>query len=689
MDITPRMADHALLSRTAAAGSMVLLKNLAGTLPFTEKDGQKLRVCVFGIGQIFTVQNEKKLQPWKSGCILDALCADDTLLPDGLLSHKYRSWAVANPDGTEMPLGSLSVDELREENDAAIVVISRRENESTVLTGEENAMLRTVTEIFPRTVLILNTPGFVELSEQALSCAAIVFAGIGGQEMGTALCDLLTGRVVPSGRLAFSWPKKASDMEKAAQNADVFCGWRYYSSFGCEMLYPFGYGLGYGAAELTGYSLALDGTDVIVEATVHNRSEQYPVQELLQVYSAAPSAGKSRPCMTLHGFRKTKLLEPDETQTVTLRFPITECSVYSEEQSAFVLEQGFYDFYVGTNAGSTVIAGSVKMTGSAAVQALSPLSMQGAEQTALPQNVSLYPEQQQERDYAHAHAIRFSERLLRRSTLRKEKAFGGCTADGFVHTMAEYKRGECSVYSLAASINDENLRKFVEKFGFAASEIEGAFGASEYIAENAVYPFTTAEFAGGLCLQAKVKDEEEQVKKLQNCTAFPAAGLLACSFDYDLIRAVGRAVGIEAKEYGVSLVLAPFANPLRSAAQAERVNTWSEDPVLAGIFARAFADGVKPFAAPVLRSAVSPDGISTQTARELSLLSFEIACTAYPAALLPQGVFADAPLCASARRDWAYRGAFMKDGALYSHEPSRTELEESAVCLLKNIRPYA
>lgn len=52
------------------------------------------------------------------------------------------------------------------------------------LTEEETAMLTRVTSVFDRTVLVLAAPGFIELNEAMLSCSAIVFLGLAGQEAG-------------------------------------------------------------------------------------------------------------------------------------------------------------------------------------------------------------------------------------------------------------------------------------------------------------------------------------------------------------------------------------------------------------------------------------------------------------------------------------------------------------------------
>ena len=143
-----------------------------------------------------------------------------------------------------MPLTNLDFGALRHDCAAAVVVIGRTpERYGLRLTDEETAMLTRVTSVFDRTVLVLAAPGFIELNEAALSCGAIVFLGLAGQEAGGALADVLTAKVMPSGHLSFSWPERAEAFADACAAADQFTGYRYFDSFGVPVRYPFGHGL--------------------------------------------------------------------------------------------------------------------------------------------------------------------------------------------------------------------------------------------------------------------------------------------------------------------------------------------------------------------------------------------------------------------------------------------------------------
>ena len=243
-----------------------------------------------------------------------------------------------------MPLTNLDFGALRHDCAAAVVVIGRTpERYALQLTDEETAMLTRVTSVFDRTVLVLAAPGFIELNEAALSCGAIVFLGLAGQEAGGALADVLTAKVMPSGHLSFSWPERAEAFADACAAADQFTGYRYFDSFGVPVRYPFGHGLSYGTVAFGSVSAGLDGCDVTVSAELVNTGEEFAASELVQVYVTRPEGDLTRPVSFLNCFRKSRLLAPGESQTITLRFPITELSVYRESAHAFVLDAGYYD----------------------------------------------------------------------------------------------------------------------------------------------------------------------------------------------------------------------------------------------------------------------------------------------------------------------------------------------------------
>ena len=106
--------------------------------------------------------------------ILDGLCASELVAPDGLLAHKYRNWRLNNP-GKDYPWNGLSMEELAENNAAAIVVLTRTEEAyDPIVNNDERAMIQAVSEAFSRVVLVINAPGYMEVAPVVDLCGAVV-----------------------------------------------------------------------------------------------------------------------------------------------------------------------------------------------------------------------------------------------------------------------------------------------------------------------------------------------------------------------------------------------------------------------------------------------------------------------------------------------------------------------------------
>lgn len=692
MDITLRMSDHALTARAAAAAGIVLLQNKNRTLPLLpQEDGAPLPVAVFGVKQLQTPAFDKTMTPWRSIGVLDGLAASETVRPDALLARKYRTWAVEHPEGSEMPLTNLDFGALRHDCAAAVVVIGRTpERYGLRLTDEETAMLTRVTSVFDRTVLVLAAPGFIELNEAALSCGAIVFLGLAGQEAGGALADVLTAKVMPSGHLSFSWPERAEAFADACAAADQFTGYRYFDSFGVPVRYPFGHGLSYGTVAFGSVSAGLDGCDVTVSAELVNTGEEFAASELVQVYVTRPEGDLTRPVSFLNCFRKSRLLAPGESQTITLRFPITELSVYRESAHAFVLDAGYYDIRIGTSSRACYLAGSIRLTRSAVVQAAEPLTMPAAQERRRPEAICFqFPEDLAEIEQAHKHAIRFSDRDLPRRSRRRGREFTGCRPDGEHHTLADVRAGRCSVFHLVADMDTENLERLVCGFGKEPASVPGALGASAAIERYGIPAVQIAGGAQGLRLLRDIPDEETgEIVRRQCATVFPAPAQLACSFDQEVVRAVGRAVGLEMAELGVQLWLGPDAGVMRSPQEKRFAEKWSEEPVVCGAMTSALAAGAWPYGTAALHAQSLPETVSvSQSAlRDVYGLPFEIAANSCRAAKLPdcaisgQRLTENSPLLRAWLLDCGYGGMLWGDEGPAS---DRIGLEKAAIRILK------
>ncbi len=692
MEYTPRMTENMLVAHSAAVSSMVLLKNINHTLPLRPAGSEKLPVAVFGMGQLDTAASCQEFEAYRKVSVLDGLCASNLVAPDGLLTHKYRNWKLSNP-GRDYPWNGLSMEELAENNAAAIVVLTRPEEAyDPIINNDERAMLKAVADAFDRVVLVLNAPGYMEVAPVAELCGAIVYMGVAGQEGGVALAELLTGEALFQGHLTQSWPRRRADFTVANQVCDIYCGYRYFDTFGTELSYDFGYGLTYGAAEVEAVSVAVDEQYLVVTATVRNTGETWPVSQVVQVYASRPEGTLPQSKYTLQGFARTQVLDPGQSQSVSIRFPVSELSVFSEDASAFVLPAGFYDIRVGFSARGAMLAGSVKLLRDEVVQPVLPMEMEKT--VNRPAGLAFtYPGEEEERSFARKHAIRLSGWNVPRMRLHKPKAPQLCRPADHPVRLEDVARGEASLYELVGGMDSHDLRALVLDFGTCESRVPGALGASADLTEQyGIAPMTIAAGADGLLLTRDLRDPEtDRIVARQNCTVFPAASLLSCSWDMELIGAVGAAVGREMREYHVDLWLAPGADVLRSPSQRHASRCWSEDPMLCGMCTAALSRGVSRYGTAVLRS-VSMEHKTTVTQRayqDVYSLGFQIAARQAGAVLLPTQWLNGEPSGEDTMQsqalihEWRFGGMFLADDERYTAEPSRLQLEQAALRILK------
>lgn len=270
------------------------------------------------------------------------------------------------------------------------------------LDQNEIDLLTAVTDgTFKRVVVVFNTPSSFEatfLKDSAYAAFAdkidaAVWIGFTGSNGITALGEILNGDVNPSGRLVDTW---AADFTKNPSFVNfgtgclpdttdkydggmyysvdyeegIYVGYRYYETRGetdgenwynANVVYPFGYGLSYTTFDWTvGDASASEielGATITVPVTVKNTGS-VAGKDVVQLYASAPYTlgGIEKAHKVLVGFAKTKLLQPGESETVTVSFDPYSAASYdyrdanSNGFSGYELEAGEYTLYVSRNA---------------------------------------------------------------------------------------------------------------------------------------------------------------------------------------------------------------------------------------------------------------------------------------------------------------------------------------------------
>ncbi len=274
----------------------------------------------------------------------------------------------------EQALSKEAIKAYESRSDIAVITLGRSagenyENGYLPITQIELDLVRDVSEIFhaanKKVIVVLNVGGVWETASWQDYPDAILLAWHPGQEGGSALANIITGKVNPSGKLPDSFPLKYEDVPSAGSfpgvpaddpvnsfySEGIYVGYRYYDSFDVPVAYPFGYGMSYTTFAYSDLKLSSDtfSSKLEVSATIKNTGA-VAGKEIVQLYLSAPQEVLEKPEQELVGFAKTKLLQPGESQQ--LHFELDERSLASfwSGISAWVADKGTYEVRVGASS---------------------------------------------------------------------------------------------------------------------------------------------------------------------------------------------------------------------------------------------------------------------------------------------------------------------------------------------------
>lgn len=714
-EINESTKEMSRLCREISAEGAVMLKNENNVLPLS----QGSTVSVFG-----RVQKDYFYVGYGSGgdvnapykvSLIDALRADDCIAVNEELAGVYEKWIAENPvnDGIwgnwpmcydEMPVTPELVSQAAAVSETAIIVFGRaagedRENTlkegSYYLTKEESDLLDKVCGTFGRVVVLLDCGSIMDMSwaeKYSDSISAILYVWQSGMESGNAIADLLSGRVTPSGKLTDTIAKSYEDYPSATcfgdkraneYYEDIFVGYRYFETFAKDkVLYPFGFGKSYTEFEVAADSAALVGDTVTVCAAVKNIGSRFSGKETVQVYVCAPQGVLGKPLRSLTAYEKTELLAPGEEQEITLTFDIGSCASYDDggvtgHKSAYVLEAGDYEVFVGTCVRSARPAGKfnipVLRVVEQCVQAAAPSPDHPFERLTAKTDADGTVR-------AAAQPVPVMEASLRQRILDHLPADIPQTGDKGIK-LSDVKNGRAAMEDFVAQLSFEELEAITRGDYIMNSPLgpkgnAGAFGGVlPSLREKGVPAMTTTDGPSGIRLSAY-------------CSLLPNGAVLACSCNKKLIKALYAELGREMRDRGSDVLLAPGMNIHRNPLCGRNFEYFSEDPVISGVTAACVVDGLqsqgvsacpKHFACnnQETNRIYNDSRVSERALREIYLKGFEICVKmSNPQNLMSSynkinGVWGhyNYDLCTTILRgEWGYQGNVMTDWWMRSAE---------------------
>ena len=712
---------YAALARQATAEGCVLLENEGQTLPLREGE----RVAVFG---------RMAFHYYKSGLgsgglvntryvvgILDALKDCKEIRLDEKLMGIYEDWIRENPFDEGQGWGRVPwcqkemevTDEMlgcARDNDVSLVIIGRTAGEdqdnnagpgSYCLTETEEDMIRRVCQVSKRTVVVLNVGNIIDMSwVKKYHPQAVLYAWQGGQEGGNGAADVLTGKVCACGKLTDTIAERIEDYPstenfgdqfKNYYKEDIYVGYRYFETFAKDkVLYPFGYGLSYTGFGIKAEILKNTQEELTVAAEVVNTGA-VKGKEVVQVYAKVPQGKLGNPARRLIGFAKTGELKPGEKEKVVIVIPKYDLTSYDDSgvtghKSCYVLEEGTYEIFVGSDVRSAESAGCYEekfrvveklQEAYAPVEKFSRMKavlMPDGSYQAVTEEVPVRTVDPQER---------------RKQNLPETLVYTGDKG----YKLVDVLDGKVSMENFVAQIREEDLIAMFRGEGMCSPKVTpgtaAAFGGvTESMKALGIPVGCCADGPSGIRMDCGTK-----AFSLPNGTA------LGCTFNTELVGDLYEMTGKELRLNKIDSLLGPGMNIHRNPLNGRNFEYISEDPLLTG---RICAAQVKAMAKSGIGSTIkhfcgnnqevgrstSDSVMSERCLREIYLKGFEMAVreggarsvmTTYGSVngLWTAGSY---DLCTTIlRKEWGFEGIVMTDWwAKSNYEGHQAEVQVKA-----------
>ncbi|MFF7329860.1 glycoside hydrolase family 3 C-terminal domain-containing protein [Streptomyces sp. NPDC008150] len=275
----------------------------------------------------------------------------------------------AAPPGPRRDEARAAAERAARSADAVVVVVGTGEQDEAEghdrtrldLGEAQDALVRTVARANPRTVVVVNSGGPVELPWRD-EVGALLLAWFPGQEAGGGVADVLLGRAEPGGRLPTTWPVALADAPVARARPDaagqvvhdegLHVGHRGWLRAGRTPAYWFGHGLGYTTWEFEEARVpaaTAAGQDFTVHVRVRNTGTRAG-REVVQVYLSRPGAAVEYPLRWLAGWSAVRA-EPGATAVVAVRVPGRALRHWDVAAGGWRTEPGPCRVLVGRSAG--------------------------------------------------------------------------------------------------------------------------------------------------------------------------------------------------------------------------------------------------------------------------------------------------------------------------------------------------
>ena len=419
----PNLAASAHIGLEAATEGMVLLKNDNNTLPLP----QPSKVALFGNSSYDLIAggtgsgdvNKKYVVSLDEGLRAGGYGLDESLqktyrqfISDQKAKRPKTPPFLMPPPIPEMQLETAHLQQLANDANVAVITLGRNSGEFVdrkvkddfTLAASERSFIENVSNAFhakgKKVVVVLNVGGPIEVASWRPLVDSVLLAWQPGQDGGSAIADVLSGTVNPSGKLPTTFPLTYANVPsaktfpgkelpsrpdlppgpfgdkpaEAVYEEGIYVGYRYYNTFGVKPAYDFGYGLSYTTFSYSPVKLSTNRFQdkVVVSVSVKNTGK-VAGKEVVQLYVSAPKQKLDKPASELRAFAKTRLLKPGESQVVSFTLTARDLASFDPSTSSWIAESGAYSINIGASASETKTSATMVLPKSVVVEKLKRL----------------------------------------------------------------------------------------------------------------------------------------------------------------------------------------------------------------------------------------------------------------------------------------------------------------------------
>lgn len=369
-----RNEQHKLAAKVAAGG-VVLLKNEGNILPLTSDKYKTIGVVgEFADKPLVCGQGSAEVNV-DPAYIDSPLTKLRELLPETDIEYKefYKKGAYS-PTMLWPLFGEFW--HMNTQKDVVVMFIGSMESEDSEYNDRRDAHFNANYGMFidyakrigKRVVIVIQSGSAMLLGPWKDKVDAIVEMWLGGEGAGTAIAEVLTGKVNPSGKLPETFPKEMrKDLDypgngvtlQYKEGMDV--GYRYYDKHPEEILYPFGHGLSYTEFKYEDISAKQDGDKISLSFTLSNVGD-CDGAEVAQIYVSDPVCTVYRPVKELKAFEKI-FLKKGESKKVEINLPVSDLAFYNPMMREWITEHGNYEFLIGSSSQDIRLTATVNVKG--------------------------------------------------------------------------------------------------------------------------------------------------------------------------------------------------------------------------------------------------------------------------------------------------------------------------------------